>query len=200
MKTFEFHYLEGFFANCLNNVTHIIAEDQLPDLLVANTDVTIQAPIDEYYQNLAVRLEELKREFTNIEARQGHEQTFEDYIQGDREFAEGVQQNSQRYYDALKVLRADTQVCRIRLTKFSLRRRLSPARVYRQIFSTIFLFLPLPLPLFLSLHINCTKFPLIFFLPFSRSSTLYLVRSIVMNGMMLSWMTQWSTLIADIPL
>jgi hypothetical protein len=78
--------------------------------LVANTDVTIQAPIDEYYQNLAVRLDELKREFTNIEARQGHEQTFEDYIQGDREFAEGVQQNSQRYYDALKVLRADTQV------------------------------------------------------------------------------------------
>ena len=90
----------------------LIAEDQLPDLLVANTDVTIQAPIDEYYQNLAVRLDELKREFTNIEARQGHEQTFEDYIQGDREFAEGVQQNSQRYYDALKVLRADTQVCR----------------------------------------------------------------------------------------
>lgn len=87
------------------------AEDQLPELLVANTDVTIQAPIDEYYQNLTVRLDELKREFTNIEARAGHEQTFEDYIQGDREFAEGVQQNSQRYYDALKVLRADTQVC-----------------------------------------------------------------------------------------
>ena len=86
------------------------AEDQLPDLLVANTDVTIQAPIDEYYQNLAVRLDELKREFTKIEARTGHDQTFEDYIQGDREFAEGVQQNSQRYYDALKVLRADTQV------------------------------------------------------------------------------------------
>jgi hypothetical protein len=101
-------------ANCLNDFTNIIiAEDQLPDLLVANTDVTIQAPIDEYYQSLAVRLEELKREFTNIEARQGHEQTFEDYIQGDREFAEGVQQNSQRYYDALKVLRADTQVCSI---------------------------------------------------------------------------------------
>lgn len=94
-------------------IISLIAEDQLPDLLVANTDVTIQAPIDEYYQNLAVRLDELKREFTNIEARQGHEQTFEDYIQGDREFAEGVQQNSQRYYDALKVLRADTQVCSI---------------------------------------------------------------------------------------
>jgi hypothetical protein len=86
------------------------AEELLPELLVANTDVTIQAPIDEYYQNLGVRLEELKREFTKIEARTGHEQSFEDYIQGDREFAEGVQQNSQRYYDALKVLRADTQV------------------------------------------------------------------------------------------
>jgi hypothetical protein len=93
-----------------NHFSHF-SEDQLPELLVANTDVTIQAPIDEYYQNLAVRLDELKREFTNIEARTGQEQTFEDYIQGDREFAEGVQQNSQRYYDALKVLRADTQVC-----------------------------------------------------------------------------------------
>jgi hypothetical protein len=78
--------------------------------LVANTDVTIQSPIDEYYQNLSVRLEELKNEFTKIEARTGYEQTFEDYIQGDRDFAEEVQQNSQRYYDALKVLRADTQV------------------------------------------------------------------------------------------
>lgn len=77
---------------------------------MANTDVTIQAPIEEYYQNLGARLEELKNEFTKIEARTGQEQTFEDYIQGDREFAEGVQQNSQRYYDALKVLRADTQV------------------------------------------------------------------------------------------
>jgi len=73
------------------------ADNELPDLLVANTDVTIQAPIDDYYQNLTVRLEELKNEFTNLEARTGHEQTFEDYIQGDREFAEGVQQNSQRY-------------------------------------------------------------------------------------------------------
>lgn len=91
------------------------ADEELPELLVANTDVTIQAPIDEYYQNLGARLEELKNEFTKIEARTGHEQTFEDYIQGDREFAEGVQQNSQRYYDALKVLRADTQVCPIML-------------------------------------------------------------------------------------
>lgn len=122
-------------ANCLNNFTHTIAEDQLPDLLVANTDVTIQAPIDEYYQNLTVRLEELKREFTNIEAKQGHEQTFEDYIQGDREFAEGVQQNSQRYYDALKVLRADTQVCRILfslLRKISLRLGLSSRHIFLQ--------------------------------------------------------------------
>lgn len=78
---------------------------------MANTDVTIQAPVDEYYQNLSIRLEELKNEFTKIEARTGYEQTFEDYVQGDRDFAEGVQQNSQRYYDALKVLRADTQVC-----------------------------------------------------------------------------------------
>ena len=82
----------------------------MPDLLVANTDVTIQAPIDEYYDNLALRLDELKKEFTKMEARTGYEQTFEDYIQGDREFAEGMQQNSQRYYDALKVLRADTQI------------------------------------------------------------------------------------------
>ena len=89
------------------------ADELLPDLLVANTDVTIQAPINEYYQNLGVRLEELKREFTKIEARTGYDQTFEDYIQGDKEFAEGVQQNSQRYYDALKVLRADTQVCSV---------------------------------------------------------------------------------------
>lgn len=57
-----------------------------------------------------MRLEELKVEFTKIEATTGNDQTFEDYIQGDREFAEGVQQNSQRYYDALKVLRADTQI------------------------------------------------------------------------------------------
>ena len=64
---------------------------------MANTDVTIQSPIDEYYQNLSVRLEDLKTEFTKIEARTGHDQTFEDYIQGDKEFAEGVQQNSQRY-------------------------------------------------------------------------------------------------------
>jgi hypothetical protein len=113
-----------------------IAEDQLPDLLVANTDVTIQAPIDEYYQNLAVRLDELKREFTNIEARQGHEQTFEDYIQGDREFAEGVQQNSQRYYDALKVLRADTQVCSL-FNISRLRRKAAAHAIY------FFSFLPL---------------------------------------------------------
>jgi chitin synthase len=86
------------------------AEAELPELLVANTDVTIQAPIEDYFVNLGVRLDELKNEFTKIEARTGHDQTFEDYIQGDREFAEGVQQNSQRYYDALKVLRADTQV------------------------------------------------------------------------------------------
>ncbi len=85
-------------------------DEELPDLLVANTDVTIQSPIDEYYQNLSVRLDDLKTEFTKIEARTGHDQTFEDYIQGDKEFAEGVQQNSQRYYDALKVLRADTQI------------------------------------------------------------------------------------------
>lgn len=79
---------------------------------MANTDVTIQAPIDEYYDALGARLEELKKEFTKLEARAGNiDQSFEDYIQGDREFAEGVQQNSQRYYDALKVLRADTQVC-----------------------------------------------------------------------------------------
>jgi hypothetical protein len=88
------------------------AERDLPELLVANTDVTIQHPIEEYYVNLGLRLDELKNEFTKIEARTGHDQTFEDYIQGDRDFAEGVQQNSQRYYDALKVLRADTQVSR----------------------------------------------------------------------------------------
>ncbi len=72
--------------------------------------MTIQAPIAEYYDGLAARLEELKSEFTKVEARAGQEQTFDDYVAGDRHFAEGVQQNSQRYYDALKVLRADTQI------------------------------------------------------------------------------------------
>lgn len=95
---------------------------------MANTDVTIQAPIEEYYVNLGVRLDELKNEFTKIEARTGHDQTFEDYIQGDREFAEGVQQNSQRYYDALKVLRADTQVSSGRTAR-QRRRRVACARV-----------------------------------------------------------------------
>lgn len=111
MFVFQESATKGYGGSDEDKTTSCCVEMELPDLLVANTDVTIQSPIDEYYQNLAVRLEELKVEFTKIEARTGNEQTFEDYIQGDREFAEGVQQNSQRYYDALKVLRADTQVC-----------------------------------------------------------------------------------------
>lgn len=82
----------------------------MPELLVANTDVTVQAPIDQYYATLESKLQELKTEFTKYERQTAHDQTFENYIQGDRAFAEDMQQNSQRYYDALKVLRADTQV------------------------------------------------------------------------------------------
>lgn len=84
------------------------AEGEIEDIYVINDDITLEKPIDEYYEDLDTRLHSLRTQLGD-EA-EYLPSTYEKYVRAAHGGPGTLQRNVREYYNELKLLRNDTQV------------------------------------------------------------------------------------------